>query len=371
MTGTSTIPLRDGLCWSAVLGRDRALDGHFVYAVKTTGIYCRPSCPSRESKRKNTVFFATPVEAEQAGYRECLRCRPKHSSIDERHVQTVRAACAVIDTAEQAPSLNELAASVGLSPSHLHRQFKRLVGVTPREYAAGIRVTRLQQGLHAGRPVVAAIFAAGYGSGSRVYETAKRTLGMTPGQYRDGGKNFTIEFTVTQSPLGMLLVATTDQGVCCIEFGSSKKALQERLKKCFPAARLQQNDGDLRRWVAQITAFIQTPRHGLKLPLDIQGTAFQLRVWKALQAIPPGRTASYRDVATAIGQPKAHRAVARACSTNKLAVAIPCHRVVRTDGGLGGYRWGLERKRRLIALEKAAGENPGATARDKRLLKID
>ncbi len=353
MMRTSTDLSRDDLRWNAVLGRDHALDGEFVYAVRTTGVYCRPSCPSRRSKRENTVFFATPVEAEQTGYRECLRCRPTQPSVEERRVQAVRAACAVIDAAEQAPGLSELAATVGLSPSHLHRQFKRLVGVTPREYAAGKRVARLQDGLHTGRTVADAIFAAGYGSGSRVYETAKRTLGMTPGQYRDGGRNLTIEFTVTHSSLGRMLVAATDQGVCCIEFGTSKKALQQSLTKRFPAARVKENDDDLRQWVADITAFIQTPKLGLRLPLDVQGTAFQQRVWKALQDIPAGRTASYRDVAAAIGQPTAHRAVASACSANKLAVAIPCHRVVRTDGKLGGYRWGLERKRQLLALEKA------------------
>ena len=356
MTGTSTTPLSDDLCWNAVVGRDHALDGDFVYAVRTTGVYCRPSCPSRQSRRENTVFFTTPVEAEHAGYRECLRCGPTRSSVEERRLEAVRAACAAIDEAEQAPALRELAATVGLSPSHLHRQFKRLLGVTPREYASGRRVARLRDRLHTGRPVADAIYEAGFGSSSRVYETAKRTLGMTPGQYRDGGRNVTIEFTVARSPLGHLLVATTDQGICCIEFGSSETMLQERLAERFPAARLKENDDDLRQSVADITAFIRTPRHGLRLPLDIQGTAFQHRVWKALQAIPPGRTASYREVAAAIGQPTAHRAVARACSANKLALAIPCHRVVRTDGQLGGYRWGLERKRRLLEREKAVNE---------------
>ena len=356
MTGTSTTSLSDDLRWNAVVGRDHSLDGEFVYAVKTTGIYCSPSCPSRQSKRKNTLFFATPQEAERAGYRECLRCGPTRSSVEERRVQAVRAACAAIDEAEQAPALQELAATVGLSPSHLHRQFKRLVGVTPREYAAGKRAARLRDGLHTGRPVADAIYEAGYGSSSRVYEIAKRTLGMTPGEYRDGGRSVTIEFTVTQSPLGHLLVAATDQGICCIEFGGSERALRESLAERFPAARLKENDNDLRQWVADITAFIRTPRHGLRLPLDIQGTAFQHRVWKALQAIPSGRTASYRDVAAAIGQPTAHRAVASACSANKLALAIPCHRVVRTDGQLGGYRWGLERKRRLLEREEAVSE---------------
>ena len=357
MTGTSTTPLSDDRRWNAVVGRDHSLDGEFVYAVKTTGIYCSPSCPSRQSKRKNTVFFATPQEAERAGYRECLRCGPSQSSVEERRVQAVRAACAAIDEAEQAPALHELAATVGLSPSHLHRQFKRLVGVTPREYAAGKRAARLRECLHTGRPVADAIYEAGYGSSSRVYETASRTLGMTPGEYRDGGRSVTIEYTVTRSPLGNLLVAATDRGICCIEFGDSETVLRESLTERFPAARLEENDNDLRQWVADITAFIRTPSHGLRLPLDIQGTAFQLRVWKALQAIPPGRTASYRDVAATIGRPTAHRAVANACGANKLALAIPCHRVVRTNGKLGGYRWGLERKRRLLEREAAVEES--------------
>ncbi len=357
MTGTSTNALSDDLRWNAVLGRDHSLDGKFVYAVSTTGIYCRPSCPSRQSKRENTVFFTTPVDAERAGYRACLRCRPTQSTVEERHVQAVRTACAAIDAAEQAPGLKELAAAVELSPSHFHRQFKRLVGLTPREYAAGKRVARLQDQLHEGSPVADAIYAAGYGSSSRVYETAKRTLGMTPGEYRDGGRNVTIDFTVTQSPLGKLLVAATAQGVCCIEFGSNAKALRKSLTERFPAARLTENDNNLRQWVSNITAFIRTPRHGLRLPLDIQGTAFQQRVWKALQDIPPGRTSSYREVAAAIGQPTAHRAVASACSANKLALAIPCHRVVRTDGQLGGYRWGLDRKRKLLANEKPDAEH--------------
>jgi len=353
MNEISATPISDEQRWEAVRLRDDMLDGTFVYAVKTTGIFCRPSCPSRQSKRENTIFFAFAAEAENAGYRECLRCRPTRLGVEDPRVRAIRRACEVIDAADQPPPLNELAAAVGLSPSHLHREFKRLTGVTPREYAAGKRVARLQEGLTAGEPISDAIYAAGYGSGSRVYENAKRTLGMTPGQYRAGGKNLTIDFTVLPSALGPLLVAATGQGVCCIEFGADETSLRARLTQRFPAAQLEANDDRLREWVATLTRFIETPGHALKLPLDIQGTIFQRRVWTALQSIPVGRTASYRDVAAAIGQPSAHRAVASACAANKLAVAIPCHRVVRTDGKLGGYRWGLERKRRLLANERA------------------
>ena len=353
MNEISATSISDEQRWEAVCLRDDMLDGTFVYAVRTTGIFCRPSCPSRRSKRENTIFFASATEAEGAGYRECLRCRPTCLSLEDPRVRAIRRACEVIDTADQPPILNELAAAVGLSPSHLHREFKRLTGVTPREYAAGKRVARLQDGLAAGRPISDAIYAAGYGSGSRVYESAKRTLGMTPGQYRAGGKSLTIDFTVVPSILGPLLVAATEQGVCCIEFGADEDTLRASLTQRFPAARLEANDDRLREWVVQLTRFIETPGHALKLPLDIQGTVFQRRVWKALQSIPAGRTASYREVATAIGQPLAHRAVASACAANKIAVAIPCHRVVRTDGKLGGYRWGLERKQRLLANEQA------------------
>jgi len=353
MNELSANPISDEQRWEAVRLRDDVLDGTFVYAVRTTGVFCRPSCPSRQSKRENTIFFASSTDAEDAGYRECLRCRPTRLSVEDPRVRAIHRACEAIDTADQPPTLNELAATVGLSPSHLHREFKRLTGVTPREYAAGKRVARLQDGLTAGLPVTDAIYAAGYGSGSRVYENAKRTLGMTPGQYRAGGKNLIITFTVVPSMLGPLLVAATEQGVCCIEFGADEDTLRASLTQRFPAAKLETNDDRLREWVAQLTRFIDTPGHALKLPLDVQGTVFQRRVWKALQSIPAGRTASYSEVAAAIGQPLAHRAVASACAANKLAVAIPCHRVVRTDGKLGGYRWGLERKQRLLANERA------------------
>jgi len=351
-------PVSEGNRWRAVLKRDRRCDDHFVFAVKTTGIYCRPSCPARRPKRENTEFFDSAIEAEKKGYRSCRRCHPDSDSLEVRRAAAVRNACAFIEAAEKPPLLSVLAAAVGLSPSHFHRQFKLLTGVTPREYAAGKRVKRLQDKLSAGRPVADATYESGFGSSGRVYEASKATLGMTPARYRAGGKNLTIRYTVAESELGNLLVGATRDGVCCIELGDSKKALLQSLKDRFPAARLKEDKAELRRWVFEITCFIKTPERGLKLPLDIQGTAFQQRVWKALQAIPMGQTASYQDIAVAIGQPTAQRAVAQACGANKLALAIPCHRVVRINGELGGYRWGVERKGRLLEQERRSAESP-------------
>lgn len=352
ITSPHSEPINEETTWKAVLNRDGDADDQFVFAVKTTGIYCRPSCPARRPKRENTEFYDNAITAEQAGYRACRRCFPHTVSPSQRRRDIIQNACALIESAEEPLRLNELAAAVGLSPSYFHRQFKLLVGVTPNEYLAQKRIKRLRDQLQTGRSVTDAIYQAGYGSGSRVYEASKGTLGMTPGKYIAGGKGLTIRFTVAESALGKLLVASTDQGICCIEFGDSKKKLNGSLQDRFPAARLKEDKAKLRYWVREIANFIQTPEYGLNLPLVIQGTAFQRRVWKALQAIPLGQTASYSDVAKAIGKPKAHRAVAQACGANKLALAIPCHRVVRSNGKLGGYRWGVDRKRRLLEREK-------------------
>ncbi len=352
-------PESEGIRWRAVLKRDGRFDDDFIFAVRTTGIYCRPSCPARRPKRENTVFFDSAIEAEKDGYRSCKRCHPHSASLEERRAAAVRKACAIVEAAEEPPRLNDLAAAVGLSPSHFHRQFKFLTGVTPKEYAAGKRVKRLQDRLSAGRSVADATYESGFGSSSRVYEASKATLGMTPAQYRAGGKDLAIRYTVAKSTLGNLLVGATHDGVCCIELGDSKKVLRQSLKDRFPAARLKEDKAELRQWVSEITRFLKTPARGLKLPLDIQGTAFQQRVWKALQAIPMGQTASYQDIAVAIGKPTAQRAVAQACGANKLALAIPCHRVVRTDGELGGYHWGVERKRRLLEQERQSAAKTG------------
>ncbi|MGI9328783.1 MAG: bifunctional DNA-binding transcriptional regulator/O6-methylguanine-DNA methyltransferase Ada, partial [Pseudomonadales bacterium] len=351
---TSSSPEASDARWQAVVNRDSRFDSQFVFAVKTTGIYCRPSCPARRPKPDNTVFFDIPEEAEQAGFRACLRCHPNAQSPADRRLSAVKQACSIIESAEEPPTLSELAEAVGLSPSHFHRQFKLLTGVTPKEYTAGKRVKRLQNKLNADRPVTDAIYEAGYGSGSRVYESSKKTLGMTPSRYRAGGKDQTIRFTIAKSALGLLLVAATEKGVCCIEFGDTRTALKQSLRERFPAAILNEDEADLKRWVSEIATFVRTPSRGLELPLDIQGTAFQQRVWKALQAIPLGQTASYQEIAVAIGKPTAQRAVAQACGANKLALAIPCHRVVRTNGELGGYRWGVSRKELLLEHEKSA-----------------
>lgn len=350
----SSTPTVTDARWQAVVNRDGRFDEQFVFAVKTTGIYCRPSCPARRPKFENTAFFAAPVDAEKAGFRACLRCCPNAQSPADRRMSAVKKACTIIESAEEPPVLGELADAVGLSPSHFHREFKLLLGVTPKEYAAGKRVKRLQNKLNAARPVTDAIYEAGYGSGSRVYESSKRTLGMTPAKYSAGGKDQTIRFTIAKSALGLFLVAATDTGVCCIEFGATRAALKQSLRQRFPAADLNEDEAELKRWVSEIATFVRTPTRGLELPLDIQGTAFQQRVWKALQAIPLGQTASYQEIAVAIGKPTAQRAVAQACGANKLALAIPCHRVVRTNGELGGYRWGVDKKDFLLEHERSA-----------------
>lgn len=338
--------------WQAVLRHDIRADGQFFYGVRSTGVYCRPSCPSRRPKRENVAFFTSHHDAERAGLRACRRCAPAAASLHDRQVAAIRRACTLIEEAEEPPALKDLAAAVGLSRFHFHRLFKEIVGITPKEYAATHQVKRLQRELEAGAPVAQAIYEAGYGSSSRAYEQTHRTLGMTPSKFKAGAVGIRIHYVVTRSALGWLLVAATDRGICTIEFGESAEALAERLRCRFPAATLEEGGAELKAWVEAVTSFITSPARGLHLPLDIQGTAFQRRVWKALQDIPPGTTVSYTAVAEALGQPGAARAVARACASNAIALAIPCHRVVGRNGELSGYRWGVERKRALLERER-------------------
>jgi AraC family transcriptional regulator, regulatory protein of adaptative response / methylated-DNA-[protein]-cysteine methyltransferase len=339
--------------WDAVSRRDRAFDGAFVFAVSTTGVFCRPSCASRPAKRENVSFYATPEAAKQAGYRACKRCRPDKLSAPDPQVEAVRRACEQIASAEETPKLADLAASAGLSPFHFHRVFKKVAGVTPKAYAAAEQARRAAMNLRTAETITEAIYDAGFNSSSRFYETATARLGMTPTAVRRGGAGATIRFAVGQASLGAVLVAATDKGVCGIMLGDDPDALVRELEDRFPRAELIGGDAAFERTVAEVVGLVEAPGQRLDLPLDIRGTAFQQRVWEALRAIPPGKTATYGEIAKAVGRPRAVRAVAQACAANPLAVAVPCHRVVRADGDVSGYRWGIERKRELIAREAA------------------
>jgi AraC family transcriptional regulator, regulatory protein of adaptative response / methylated-DNA-[protein]-cysteine methyltransferase len=352
-TDTLRAPTRDEERWQAVKRRDPAFDGKFLFAVRTTGVYCRPSCASRPAKRENVSFFPTGAEAEKAGYRACKRCRPDKLGAPDPQVQAVKRACERIETAEEAPKLAELAATAGLSPYHFHRVFKAITGVTPKAYAAETRARRAADKLRTAGTVTEAIYDAGFNSSSRFYEKTAARLGMTPGTVRRGGAGAVIRFAVGEASLGAVLVAATDKGVCAITLGDDPDVLVRDLQDRFPRAELKGGDAEFERMVAEVVGLVEAPGQRLDLPLDIRGTAFQQRVWAALRAIPAGKTATYKEIARAIGQPKAVRAVAQACGANPLAIAIPCHRVVRADGDLSGYRWGVERKRKLIDREAA------------------
>ncbi|HLB13681.1 MAG TPA: bifunctional DNA-binding transcriptional regulator/O6-methylguanine-DNA methyltransferase Ada [Burkholderiales bacterium] len=352
--------------WRALARRDAAADGRFVYAVKTTGVFCRPSCPSRRPLARNVVYFDTPGAAERAGFRPCRRCHPERElSPRDDTLARVRASCRAIETAEAPPRLTALAAAAGLSRFHFQRLFKREVGVTPREYYVAHRRERFQRALAAGESVDAAVYGAGFGSASRVYERADALLGMSPAVYARGAAGEQIRCGFARSALGWIAVAATDRGVCAIELGSGRAALAERLAERFPRAAIDAADSSLGTYLAAIVAFIERPAQALRLPLDIRGTAFQQRVWRALQSVPPGETTSYGALARSVGRPAAARAVARACATNPVALAIPCHRAIAADGSSGGYRWGVQRKRALLERERAAvarerGESPPA-----------
>jgi len=338
--------------WDAVANRDRSADGRFVYAVSSTGVYCRPSCPSRRPRRDRVSFFDSPAAARAAGFRACRRCRPDVIEAIDPWVDKIRRACVYLANVDGHPPLAALARRIGGSPYHLQRNFKRLVGVTPREYAEACRLRRVKRHLRQGSDVTGAMLDAGYGSSSRFYERAAPKLGMSPSAYRRGGEGLAIAYTIVDSPLGRLLVAATARGICAIAMGSRDDELTSALAREYPAAAIAAGSSALTPWVEQVVGHLEGRLPRLDLPLDVRATAFQWQVWQALAAIPYGQTRTYADVARAIGRPRAARAVARACATNPVALAIPCHRVVPGDGGGGGYRWGSARKRTLLEKER-------------------
>ncbi|MCQ4166600.1 bifunctional DNA-binding transcriptional regulator/O6-methylguanine-DNA methyltransferase Ada [Tahibacter harae] len=353
---STTAYATDAARWAAVQARDPAADGHFVYAVRTTGVYCRPSSTARLPKRENVEFFATAAAAEAAGYRPSRRARGDQGSAAAGRAALVARACRLIEAAETPPALDDLAAEVGMSPFHFHRLFKAETGLTPKAYASAYRARKLREELSAApaASITEAIYGAGFNSNSRFYETSEQLLGMRARDYRAGGAGAVIRFAVGQCSLGAILVAQSQRGICAILLGEDPDALARELQDQFPRARIIGGDSGFEQLVAQVVGFIEAPALGLQLPLDVQGTAFQERVWRALREIPPGATVSYTDIAARIGAPTAVRAVAQACGANHLAVAIPCHRVVRRDGDLAGYRWGVERKRELLRREAQA-----------------
>ena len=342
--------------WEAVQHRDSSLDGKLFFGVTTTGVYCRPSCPSRRPLRRNVRFYTTPEEAERDGLRPCLRCKPLEAAGDGA-AQRIQELCRYIEQhAEERHDLAELAARAGLSRFHLQRSFKAAVGLTPKEYAEACRMRKLKEALRESRDVAGAVYDAGFGSSSRVYERADTRLGMTPNQYRHGGRGVAITYVAAQSPLGPMLIGATDRGICFLQFGKESE-LRAELRREYPNAELTAMNTphapEFEKWIEALRQHLEGTRPRLELPLDIRGTAFQMRVWNYLQGIPYGEAQSYAEVAAGIGQPTATRAVARACATNRIAVAIPCHRVIRGTGEMGGYRWGTSRKRSLLDLERS------------------
>lgn len=337
--------------WAAVQSHDARADGTFFYSVRTTGVYCRPSCAARPARPENVAFHDTAADAKRAGFRPCRRCKPDQPSLSEQHAARVTEACRWIESAETAPTLDQLAKQSGLSAFHFHRVFKAVTGVTPKQYAAAHRAHRVRSELDRSDTVTSAIYEAGYSSNSRFYETASQRLGMTPSSYRAGGIHNDIHFAIGECSLGAILVAQSQRGVCAILLGDDPDALARDLQDRFPKANLIGGDNAFEQLVARVVGFVEAPAIGLDLPLDVRGTAFQQRVWQALRDIPTGSTVSYSEIAQRIGSPRAVRAVAQACAANALAVAIPCHRVVRNDGGLSGYRWGVQRKRALLDRE--------------------
>jgi AraC family transcriptional regulator, regulatory protein of adaptative response / methylated-DNA-[protein]-cysteine methyltransferase len=356
----------DDVRWHAVLNRDQPSDGRFVYAVTSTGIYCRPTCPSRRPRRDRVRFFDTPDVARAAGFRACKRCKPDAAAAADPWIDKIRRACVYLSNVDGHPSLAALAARLGGSPYHLQRNFKRLVGVSPREYADAVRLRKVKGRLRQTGDITGAMFDAGYGSSSRFYERAVPKLGMAPSVYRRGGAGMQIGYTIVDAAnpaLGRLLVAATSRGVCAVAMGSSDVELTNALSREYPAAAIAADAGALARWTNAILMHMAGREPRLDLPLDVQATAFQWQVWQALASIPYGETRTYSEVASSIGKPRAVRAVARACATNPVALAIPCHRVVPAGGGEGGYRWGVNRKKTLLRQEGQAGAAGGTGRR--------
>lgn len=340
--------------WQAVLAKDSRCDGQFVFAVSSTGVYCRPSCPSRRPHRERVSFFSLPEAAEQAGFRACLRCHPRDANLSDPQVVMAREVCRLIDENDEEPlTLANLSSRIGVSPFHLQRTFKSVMGVSPSQYAEACRIGKFKQGVRDGESITNAIYDAGFGSSSRLYERAASRLGMTPATYGKGGRGAVIKYSIVETSLGLLLVAATDRGVCSVTLGDSESVLENDLRQELPHAEIQRGDQDLRLATQSIIEHLEGKTPHIDLPLDVRATAFQLQVWEQLRAIPCGKTYSYSDVAKAIGQKNAVRAVARACATNPVALVIPCHRVIREDKSLGGYRWGLERKKKILANERA------------------
>lgn len=337
--------------WQAVSENCKEADEYFYYGVATTGVFCRPSCRSRLPKRENTVFFNTPDEAILAGYRPCRRCFPNSLSKETQVYTKIIQACRTIEQSETPPSLAKLAAGAGLSKYHFHRLFKKIVGLTPKQYTTALRSDRFKQQLRSGKSVTDALYAAGYGSASTMYAETESVLGMKPDDYRQGARGFIIFYAIAESALGWIIAAATDKGICAIEFADNAQVLPTMIQERFPEAKLQESDSRLDDLLARIIRLIESPGDKIELPLDIRGTAFQQQVWNALRKIKPGATISYSELARKLGKPRAVRAVASACAANKIAVAIPCHRAVSKTGKLSGYRWGIERKQKLLDLE--------------------
>lgn len=343
---------KDDQRWQAVQQRDASVDGKFVYAVSTTGVYCRPVCPSRLALRKNIAFFANSVEAKNAGYRPCKRCKPDDQAADSSNVSAIQSACRSIEAADAKVSLDELAASAKMSPSHFHRTFRSILGITPKQYEIQVRRDRARSSLEDTRSITDAIYSSGHGSSSRFYEQSNQWLGMKPSVYRSGAKSERIQYASRKSSLGTVLVAISEKGVCAILLGKNKSKLVQELQETFPEADIAASDKPVEQALQQVISLVEEPKAKHSIALDIRGTAFQQQVWQALQKIPGGQTYTYQELAAKIGHPKSARAVANACAANKLAVAIPCHRIVRNDGTLSGYRWSTELKRELLQREE-------------------